>query len=128
QPVRAQSVLLRQQQLHLLSEQPAGADQANAGRRQVTGQQCKLLAVLGLNPHRLDEIDARFATPFLLADVPPALADERPQDFLDRLLLPLLLFESRADGGLVVIAALAEDERVPRQSNDVLPALLIEAR
>src|SRR5581483_9306561 len=69
----------------------------------------------------MDEIDAVFAAALDFPGGLLVLPDELADDPLDGALLGLLLGDARADGGLVVVAALAVAEGGPGHGDHVFP-------
>src|SRR5262249_36111607 len=118
----------RQVHANFMTQQPLGADQAHARRRQIAAQQCELPAVFGLHLHRLDKIDALLDPAFLTRRAGVILLDQPANGTLNRLLLALFLLEAWTDRGDVIITALAVVQRFPRQGGDLFPLLLGKAR
>src|SRR5262245_57195917 len=125
---RLRTLRRRQVDTNFVTQQPLGADQAHARRRQIAAQQRELPAVFGLHLHRLHKVDALLDPAFLTRRAGVILLDQPANGALDRLLLALFLLEAWTDRGDVIITALAVVQRFPRQGGDLFPLLLGKAR
>src|SRR5262249_55581179 len=111
----------------LLAQQAAGADQADARRRQVARQQGERPPVLGPHLHRADELEPLLAAALHPAVGGPLLPDDLPDRPPDVALLRLLLQHAGPGRRPVVVAPLAVAQRRPGQGQDVLPEVLGDA-